>query len=107
MCLGFVVASQRVGATESRDARPMSSAPPDDGLREAIQSFDEEVTGLLRRYALRNDMLFLLRSQLRLAVADAIDGAVPVVGDQDRTVLHLQHIDRAAEIVVVFQEARD
>src|ERR1700730_18292753 len=49
----------------------------------------------------------LPHSDLRLAVADAVDGAVPVVGDQNRTILHLQHIDRAADIFVVFQKARD
>src|ERR1700722_7086470 len=55
----------------------------------------------------RNDSLALLRSHLRLAVADAIDGAVPVVGDQKRAVLHLHHIDRPANVFVVFEEARD
>src|ERR1700744_3806086 len=53
----------------------------------------------------RNDVL--LRSHLRLAVGDAIDGAVPVVGDQERTVLHLHHIDRPADIFVVLQETGD
>src|SRR5450631_1139931 len=52
-------------------------------------------------------LTLLSRSDLRLAVGDAIDGAVIVVGDQQRTVLHLHHIDRAAYVVVVFQEARD
>src|SRR5260370_27815674 len=49
----------------------------------------------------------LLRSDLRLAVGDAINGAVPVIGDQHRAVLHLQHIDRPADVAVVLQEARD
>src|ERR1700730_14577187 len=48
----------------------------------------------------------LLRRDL-LAVGDAIDRAVPVVGDQDRAVLHLHHVDRPADILVVFQEAGD
>jgi transposase len=33
----------------------------------------------------------LLRSHLRLAVGNAIDRAIPVVGNQQRTILHLQH----------------
>src|SRR5437588_1925572 len=49
----------------------------------------------------------LLCSHLRLAVADAIDGTVIVVGDQDRAVLELQHVDRPADIFVVFQESGD
>src|ERR1700676_2003469 len=53
----------------------------------------------------RNDSLALLRSHLRLAVADAIDGAVPVVGDQKRAVLHLHHIDRPADVIVVVEKA--
>src|SRR5580692_3644676 len=53
------------------------------------------------------DVRDLLPGNLLLAVGDAIDGAVPVVGDQDRSVLHLHHVDRAADVFVVFQEARD
>src|SRR5512136_2550318 len=49
----------------------------------------------------------LFPGDLLLAVGDAPDGAVPVVGDQERTVLHLHHIDRPADIFVVFQEAGD
>src|SRR5690348_12773906 len=57
----------------------------------------------------RNDeaVAVLLRRHLRLAVADAIDSAVPVVGDEDRAVLHQQHVVRPADIFVVFQEAGD
>src|SRR5262245_8118135 len=39
------------------------------------------------------------------AVADAVDGAVIVVGDQQRAVLHHQHIDRPSDIIVVLEEA--
>src|SRR5881392_2278189 len=49
----------------------------------------------------------LLRGHLRLAVGDAIDRAVPVVGDQQRAILHLHHVDRPADILVVFQKAGD
>src|SRR5882724_3907947 len=49
----------------------------------------------------------LLRGDLLLAVSDAPDGAVPVVGDQERSVLHLHHIDRPPDILVVFEEASD
>src|SRR4051794_32335792 len=49
----------------------------------------------------------LVRSHLLLAVGDAIDGAVPVVGDQDRAIFQLQYINRAANILVVFEEAGD
>ena len=47
----------------------------------------------------------LLRGDLGLAVGDAIDRAVPVVGDQQRAVLQLHHVDRPADIIVVLQEA--
>src|SRR6476620_11653602 len=47
----------------------------------------------------------LLPRHLLLAVGDAIDRAVPVVGYEQRTILQLQHIDRAADILVVFHEA--
>src|SRR6266508_4387367 len=49
----------------------------------------------------------LLPRHLLLAVGDAIDGAVPVVGDQERAILHRQHIDRAADMLVVFEETGD
>src|SRR5277367_3792110 len=49
----------------------------------------------------------LLRGDLLLTVADAPHSTVPVVGDQHRTVLHLHHVDRTADILVVLQEARD
>src|SRR5882672_6444278 len=57
--------------------------------------------------ALAMTMRLLLARYLLLAVGDAIDGAVPVVGDQERAILHWQHIDRAADILVVFEEAGD
>ena len=40
-----------------------------------------------------------------VAVGDAIDGAVPVVGDEKRAVLHHRDIDRAAEIGIAGDEA--
>src|ERR1700761_6294043 len=49
----------------------------------------------------------LLRGDLRLAVAQTIDRAVPVVGDQHRPILQLHHVDRPADILVVLQEAGD
>src|ERR1700733_12885568 len=47
----------------------------------------------------------LLRGDFLLAVADAPDGAVPVVGDEDRAVLQLHDVDRTPDILVVLQEA--
>src|SRR5262249_58408158 len=40
-------------------------------------------------------------------VADSIDRAVVIVGDQQRAVLHDQHIDRPPDIIVVLDEAGD
>src|SRR5882757_7169293 len=48
--------------------------------------------GLLR-CARNDDEGLLLARHLLLAVGDAIDGAVPVVGDQERAILHRQHVD--------------
>src|SRR6202023_3278812 len=39
-----------------------------------------------------------------VAVADAIDRAGVVVGNQQRAVLHDQEVDRPADVVVVLQE---
>src|SRR5262252_1353411 len=39
------------------------------------------------------------------AVAHPVDRAVVVVGDQQRAVLHHQHIDRPSDIIVVLEEA--
>src|SRR5207302_499699 len=44
--------------------------------------------------------LLLLARHLLLAVGDAVDGAVPVVADQDRPILHRHHTDCAAAILV-------
>src|SRR6202000_2233764 len=49
----------------------------------------------------------LLGVDFRLAVAQAIDGAVPVIRDEHRTVLHLHHVNRTANILVVLEEAGD
>ena len=37
-----------------------------------------------------------MRSCSRSRVGDAVDGIGPVVGDQERSILHLQHIHWAA-----------
>src|SRR5690348_16019819 len=39
-----------------------------------------------------------------LLVGDAVDRAVPVVGDEERPVLHLLHVDRAAPELVGLEE---
>ena len=41
------------------------------------------------------------------AVGDAIDRAIPVVGEEHRSVLHHMQINRAADVAVVLQEAGD
>src|SRR5450755_2215156 len=43
----------------------------------------------------------LISQLLLLAVADAVDRTGPVVGDEDRTILVLDDIGRAAEITLV------
>src|SRR5262249_48157656 len=48
----------------------------------------------------------LLRRHL-LAVADAVDGTVPVIGNQDRAVLHQHDVVGPADIFVVLEEAGD
>src|SRR5258706_564038 len=71
---------------------------------------DEEQSSFLKIWIAsrsNDDAAPLPRGDLRLAVGDAIDRAVIVIGDQQRTVFHLQHIDRPAQIAVVFQEAGD
>src|SRR5215204_5269042 len=47
----------------------------------------------------------LPRSRLRIAVADAVDGAVVLVGNEQRPILHLEDVGRAAvELVLLFVE---
>src|SRR2546428_5509926 len=42
-----------------------------------------------------------------VAVADAVDRAIEVIGDQQRAVLHDEHVGRPPNVIVVLEEAGD
>src|SRR5437868_13484605 len=68
---------------------------------EAIQSLEVWIASPRSQ---RGCAAALMRRHLLLAVGDAVHRAVPVVGDQQRTILHLHYLDRPPALRVVFKK---